>query len=168
MKESLFKAISFYILGTGYLWLSLGESHSHETCFDQAVASIPPPYQGTCSCLLCVTAHANLERNPSLTPWKRSESESCSVVSDSLRPQGLYSPWNSPSHNTLVGSFSLLQGIFPTQGLNSGLPHCGQILYQLSHKGSPSFIPYLTHSALGDPNKAAISQSLKSQHRLHL
>ena len=49
-------------------------------------------------------------------------SESCSVVSDSLRPQGLYSPWNSPSHNTLVGSFSLLQGIFPTQGLNSGLP----------------------------------------------
>ena len=33
--------------------------------------------------------------------------------------------------------FSLLQGIFPTQGLNPGLPHCRQILYQLSHKGSP-------------------------------
>ena len=33
--------------------------------------------------------------------------------------------------------FSLLQGIFPTPGLNPGLPHCRQILYQLSHKGSP-------------------------------
>ena len=35
-----------------------------------------------------------------------------------------------------VGSHSLLQGIFPTQGSNPGLPHCKQILYQLSHKGS--------------------------------
>ena len=67
---------------------------------------------------------------------RQSESESCSVVSDSLRPQGLYSPWNSLGQNTGVGSLSLLQGIFPTQGLNPGLPHCRQILYQLSHKGS--------------------------------
>ena len=103
------------------------------------------PTQGTCSCLLCVTAHANLERNPSLTPWKRSESESCSVVSDSLRPQGLYSPWNSPSHNTLVGSFSLLQGIFPTQGSNPGLPHRRPSLYQLSHKGSPRILEWVTY-----------------------
>ena len=36
-----------------------------------------------------------------------------------------------------VGSGSLLQGIFPTQGLNPGLPHCRQLLYQLSHQGSP-------------------------------
>ena len=42
-----------------------------------------------------------------------SESESCSVISDSLRPQGLYSPWNSPGQNTGVGSLSLLQGIEP-------------------------------------------------------
>ena len=42
------------------------------------------------------------------------ESESCSVVSDSLRPHGLYSPWNSPGQNTGVGSLSLLQGILPT------------------------------------------------------
>ena len=46
-----------------------------------------------------------------------------------------YSPWNSPGQNTGVGSLSLLQGIFPTLGLNPGLPHCRQILYQLSHKG---------------------------------
>ena len=58
--------------------------------------------------------------------------ESCSVVSDSL---WLYSPWNSPGQNTGVGSPSLLQGIFPTQGLNLGLPHCRQILYQMSHQG---------------------------------
>ena len=44
------------------------------------------------------------------------------------------SPWNSPGQNTDVGSLFLLQGIFPTQGSNPGLPHCRQILYQLSHK----------------------------------
>ena len=47
----------------------------------------------------------------------------------------LYCPWNSPGQNTGVGSCSLLQGTFPTQGLNPGLPHCRQILYQLSHSG---------------------------------
>ena len=46
-------------------------------------------------------------------------------------------PWNSPGQNTGVGSLSLLQGIFLTQGLNPGLPHCRWIFYQLSHKGSP-------------------------------
>ena len=57
--------------------------------------------------------------------------ESCSVMSDSLQPHGLYSPWSSRGQNTGVGSLSLLQGIFPTQGLNPGLPHCRWILYQL-------------------------------------
>ena len=56
-----------------------------------------------------------------------------------LPPRGLYSPWNSPGQNTGVGSLSLLQGIFPTQGSNPGLPHCRLILYQLSHKGSPEY-----------------------------
>ena len=51
----------------------------------------------------------------------------------------LYSPWNSPGQNTGLGSPSLLQGIFPTQGSNPGLPHCRRILYKLSHKGSPRF-----------------------------
>ena len=69
----------------------------------------------------------------------REGSESHSVVFDSLRPRGLYiySPWNSPGQNTGVGSCSLLQGIFPTWGSNPGLPHCVQILYRLSHQGSP-------------------------------
>ena len=53
---------------------------------------------------------------------------------------GLYSPWNSPGWNTGVGSLFLLQGIFPTQELNPGLPHCRRILYQLSHKGIPDIL----------------------------
>ena len=61
-------------------------------------------------------------------------------MSDCLRPHGLYRPWNSPGQNTGVGSYSLLQGIFPTQGWNPSLPHCRQILYQLSHKGSPRIL----------------------------
>ena len=64
------------------------------------------------------------------------QSESCSVMSDSLPPHG-YSPQNSLGQNTGVGSLSLLQGIFPTQGHKPGLLHCRWILYQLSHKGSP-------------------------------
>ena len=67
--------------------------------------------------------------------WKWSKSHS--VMSDSLQPHGLHIPWNFPGQNTGVGSLSLLQGIFPIQGSNPGLPHCKQILYQLSHKGSP-------------------------------
>ena len=63
---------------------------------------------------------------------------------DSLWPHELYSPWNSLGQNTGVGRLSLLQGIFPTQGVNPGLPHCRQILYQLSHKGSTVSIEWRT------------------------
>ena len=45
--------------------------------------------------------------------------------------------WNSPGQNTGVGCCALLQGIFPTQGLNPGLPHCRQNFYHRSHQGSP-------------------------------
>ena len=54
-----------------------------------------------------------------------SESESCSVMSNPLRPRGLYSLWNSPGQNSGVGNLSLLQGIFPTEGSNPDLLHCG-------------------------------------------
>ena len=72
-------------------------------------------------------------------------SESRSVMSNSLGPHGLYSPWDSPGQNTGVGSLSLLQGIFPTQGSNPGLPYCRQILYQLSHKGSPRILEWVAY-----------------------
>ena len=49
---------------------------------------------------------------------------------------GLLCPWDSPGKNTGVGCHFLLQGIFMTLGLNSGLLHFRQILYHLSHPGS--------------------------------
>ena len=68
---------------------------------------------------------------------------SCSVVSDSLRPHGLYSPPGtsvhgvSPGKNTGVGCHFLLQGIFPTKGSNPGLLDCRQILHQFKLGGKP-------------------------------
>ena len=56
------------------------------------------------------------------------KSESHSVMSSSLQPRGLYSPWNSPGQNTGVGSCSLLQGLFPTKGSDPGLLDRRQIL----------------------------------------
>ena len=69
-------------------------------------------------------------------------SGSCLVVPNSLQPHELYParllcPCNSPGKNTGVGSHFLLQGIFPTQGLNPGVLHCRQILHLLIHQGSP-------------------------------
>ena len=69
---------------------------------------------------------------------KESESVSCSVTSDSLRPHGLQParflcPWNSPGKNTRLRCHALLQGIFPTQRSNPGLLYCRQIFYHLSH-----------------------------------
>ena len=78
--------------------------------------------------------------------YRSNESESRQVVSDSLQPHGLYSPWNSPGQDTGVGSCSFPQGIFPTQGLNPGLLHCRQILYQLSHQESPMTSHQSPHS----------------------
>ena len=71
-------------------------------------------------------------------------------------------PWNSPGQNTGVGSCSLLQGIFPTQGLNPGLPHCRQILYQLRHQGSRRILGSSTgkESACNAGDPGSISGSI--------
>ena len=82
-----------------------------------------------------------MAQNIICSPWKWK----LLSVSKSLQPHGLYSPWNSPRQNTGVGSLSLLQGIFPTQGSNPGLPHCRQILYQLSHKGNPGILEWVPY-----------------------
>ena len=68
------------------------------------------------------------------------ESRSPTLQADSLPSE----PPGKPM-NTGVGSLSLLQGIFPTQGLNWGLLHCRWILYQLSHKGSPRILEWVTY-----------------------
>ena len=70
----------------------------------------------------------------------RTGSESCSVISDSLKPHGLYCPWNSPGQNTGVGNLSLLQGIFPTQGSNPHLPHCRQNSLPAEWPGKPKHL----------------------------
>ena len=75
-------------------------------------------------------------------------SESRSVVSDSLWPHGLYSPWNSPGQNTGVGSLSILQGIFPSRGLNPHLAHWRLILYKLSHHPCFQFGALIIHCML--------------------
>ena len=85
------------------------------------------------------------------TSWKR-KWKSLSQ-SDSLQPCGLHSPWNFPGQNTGVGSFSLLQGIFPTQGSNLGLPHCRCILYQLSHEGGPRILEWVAYSFSSRPSQ---------------
>ena len=92
-------------------------------------------------------------------------SESYSVMSDSLRPHGLNSLWNSPGQDTGVGSFSLLQGIFPTQGSNPGLPHCRWSLYQLNHKGSPRTLEWVAYPFSRDlPNQGwAIREAWKEE-----
>ena len=65
--------------------------------------------------------------------------QSCPILCNPMNP------WNSLGQNTGVGGLSLLQGIFPAQGLNPGRLHCGQILYQLSYKGSPRVLAWVAY-----------------------
>ena len=91
-------------------------------------------------------------------------SESRSVVSHFLWPHGVHSPWSSPGQNIGVGSHFILQGIFPSQGLNPGLPHCRWILYQLSHQGSskiPECVAYPFPEDLPDPGTEPGSPALQ-------
>ena len=99
----------------------------------------------TVSWFLVETRCPSLEKNDTfhalcsvLWKWKWGYS----VTSNSLQPRGLQltrllRPWDSRGKSTGVGCHCLLQGIFPTQGSNPGLPHCRQTLYPLSLQGSP-------------------------------
>ena len=84
---------------------------------------------------------SGVEANPHIQMWKwRSLSHVWLTAA-----QWIYSPRSSPGPNTGVGSGSLLQEIFPTQGSNPALPHCRQVLYQLSHQGSPRILEWVVH-----------------------
>ena len=72
--------------------------------------------------------HACFVAQLSLTLWNPMD---CSLAGSSVHG-------DSPGKNTEVGCHALLHGIFPTQGSNPGLLHCRQILYHLSHQGSPT------------------------------
>ena len=91
--------------------------------------------------------------NSTLNRESTGETESCSVISDSLWPRVLYRPWNSPGQNIGVCSLSLLQVIIPTQGSNLSLPYCRRILYQLSHKGSPRILEWVAYPFSSGPSQ---------------
>ena len=87
-------------------------------------------------------------------------SESRPVMSDSLRPYGLWPArllclWGSADKNTGVGSHSLLQGSFLTQGSSPSLPPYRQILYHLSHQGSPRTLEWVAYQEIGFPRGAS-------------
>ena len=97
----------------------------------------------------------------SLRKIRKVKSEVAQVVSNPLQPHGLQPsrflcPWDFPGNSTGVDCHFLLQGIFPTQGSNPGLPHCRQMLYCLSHQGSP------IRQLLNQENKQAFSSLNKT------
>ena len=95
---------------------SAGQRPSHTG----AAHPVPiPPRQRVCHSCSCQW----------VSEWK--------VLSHSLWPHRLYNPWNSPGQNTGVCRLSLLQGIFPTQGSNSGLLHCRQTFTSWATKENP-------------------------------
>ena len=81
-------------------------------------------------------------RRPEMKVVKLLVAQSCPTLCDPVdcSPPGSSVHGDSPGENPGVGCHALLQGIFPTQELNLGLPHCRQFLYHLSHQGSPKKI----------------------------
>ena len=81
--------------------------------------------------------------------WKVKVAQTCPTLCDPVD----CSPWNSTGRNTKVGSCSLLQAIFPTQGLNPGLSHCRWILHQLNYQGRPRILEWVAYPSPVDlPN----------------
>ena len=95
-----------------YIYYILGIRHKH---FYHLIINNNPVWENKKVAQLCLTSHDPMDYGPS----------------------GL--PWNCPGKNTGVSCHFLLQGIFPIQGSNLGLPHCRQILYYLNHRGNPNY-----------------------------
>ena len=81
--------------------------------------------------------------------------QSCLTLFDlkDCSPPGSSIHGDSPGKNTGVSCHAPLQGIFPTQGSNPGLPHCRLILYQLSHKGSPRILEWVAYPFSRGPSQ---------------
>ena len=73
--------------------------------------------------------------------------QSCLMFCDLMdcSPPGSSVHGDSPGKNIGEGFHALLQGIFPTQGSSPDLPNCKQILYHLSHRGSPRLLEWVTY-----------------------
>ena len=127
-------------------WLQEAASNTSPRYYLHSTWCCPDPPGAHCSALLFTFKDISVSLSILQAPHgfqenHKNNSVSCSVVSDSLQPHGLQPtrflcPWDSLGKNTGVGSHSLLQGVFPTQGQNPGLLHCRQILYHLNPKGS--------------------------------
>ena len=108
--------------------------------------SSPTPQFKNCAHCAHNSSVLSFLHSPTLTSIHDYWKNHCSVMSKSLWPHGLYSPWIPPGQNTGVDSLSLLQGIFLTQELNPGLPHHRRILYQLNHlMGSPRILKWVAY-----------------------
>ena len=106
------------------------------------------PHLGLCCCCYCCSV-----------------AKSCHTVCYPMdgSPPGSSVHGDSPGRNTGVGCHVLLQGIFPTQGSNSDLPHCMWILYCLSHQGSPMDISLSKLQEIVEDRKPRALQSMGSQ-----
>ena len=140
-----------------YICISFFFTWHHNHLFNQLSPSLGYEF---CEARIHVLLSLNLQSLVDLL-FQQSESQCRLVVSDSLRPHGLYGPWNSPGQKTGVGSLSLLQGIFPTQGSNPGLLHCRQIVYHLSPQGSPRILEWVAYpvssGSFGPRNQTGVS-----------
>ena len=90
----------------------------------------------------------------------------CPTLCDPMdcSPPGSSVQGDSPGKNTGVGCHALLQGIFPTQGSNPSTLHCRQILYHLSHQGSPRILEWVAYpfsSRSSQPRMEPISPALQ-------
>ena len=96
---------------------------------------------------------------PSSTQWKKVKvTQSCPTLCDPMD-----CPWNSPGQNNGVGSLSLLQGLFATQGSNPGLLHCRRILYQPPGKPKNTGMGSLSLLQGIFPTQEALSEGLLNE-----
>ena len=91
-------------------------------------------------------------KNKGVSIWKKMDmlclvTQLCLILCDphGLWPARILCPWDSPGKNTRMGCHALCQGIFPTYGLNPGLPQRKQILYCLSNQGSPRILEWVVY-----------------------
>ena len=120
--------------GVGSCYISMWFGSEIENCYMHGLQSVLIKID---NCL--IPLYLDLEVN-----W----SESCSVMCNSLRPHVPYSPWNSPGQNTGVCSFSLLQGIFPTQRSNPGIEPRSPVLQEDSLPAEPPGKPIFQSCSL--------------------
>ena len=139
------------------MWVIILSNNMHRLLFTKFLINFLHIYKYAAYIWQCDSAWGY--NNVNLGKSLYSKSESRSTVSNCLWPHGLYSPWSSPGQNPGVGRLSLLQGIFPTQGWNPGLPHCRWILYQLSHKGSPRLLEWVAYPFSSDLPNPGIEQA---------